>query len=130
MRCGRIFHQHPEPSFQEHLTQAKILEFLTGEGIECVPCAGTGVIGLIRGARPGPTIALRADIDAASGVQDEKAAPYRSQNDGVTHCCGHDGHAAIQMGGARILHKCRDGFHGNVKLLFDPGEEGHGGALA
>lgn len=121
------FHQHPETGFEEFRTQTKIIDFLNDEGIECSPLASTGVIGLIRGGRPGRTVALRADIDAVRGVRDAKNTPYRSQNDDATHCCGHDGHTAIQMGAARLLNRHRADMNGNVKLLFDPAEEGCGG---
>ncbi len=122
------FHRYPEPSWEEHRTQGKIIECLEHEGIECAPCACTGVVGLIRGAHPGPTIALRADIDAVKGVCDAKTVPYRSRREGVAHSCGHDAHAAMQMGAARILSRRRADLHGAVKLLFDPAEEGGGGA--
>lgn len=122
------FHQHPEPSWAEHRTQGKIIEFLKSEGIECAPCAKTGVVGLIRGGHPGKTIGLRADIDAVKGVQDKKTVPYHSLNDGVAHSCGHDGHTAILMGVARLLNRVKADLHGNIKLLFEPAEEDNGGA--
>ena len=82
---------------------------------------------MLRGAHPGPTLALRADMDALP-LHEEADRPYRSCVPGVMHACGHDGHVAMALGAARVLHALRDHLHGNVKLLFQPAEETYGGA--
>ncbi len=123
----RHLHRHPELSDQEQGTQKFIMEKLTELGVECKPIARTGVVGLIRGRSGGKTVALRADIDALP-LQDDKAVPYRSQNPGVAHACGHDAHTAIALGVARYFSERKDHFRGNVKLLFQPAEETIGGA--
>jgi amidohydrolase len=90
--------------------------------------AGTGIIGLIEGTRPGPTILLRADMDALP-IEEESTTPYASTNPGVMHACGHDAHTAILVGAARVLLERRSQLAGSVKLMFQPGEEGGAGAL-
>lgn len=123
----RDIHAHPELGRQEHRTQALILRELEAMGIEARKCADTGVLGLIRGGRPGKTIGLRADIDALP-IQEETGLPFASQNAGVMHACGHDLHAASLLGAARLLNDHREELCGNVKLFFQPDEEGDGGA--
>lgn len=121
----RWFHRHPEPGFAEHQTQAKIVEELSGLGIEFRKAGGTGVIGTIRGRGQGRTIALRADIDALS-IQEaacERNRAYRSEHPGVMHACGHDGHVAMVLGAARWLQEHRDSWPGEVRLVFQPAEE-------
>ncbi|HET7839587.1 MAG TPA: M20 family metallopeptidase, partial [Rectinemataceae bacterium] len=88
---------------------------------------GTAVVGLLRGAKEGPTVALRADIDALP-VKEEVETPFRSRNEGLMHACGHDAHVAIQLGAARLLGVMREDLAGNAKFLFQPAEEGDGGA--
>ncbi|MGA1848597.1 MAG: M20 metallopeptidase family protein, partial [Thermoplasmatota archaeon] len=88
---------------------------------------GTGVIGVLEGARPGPTIALRADMDALP-VKETSDVPYRSTIDGVMHACGHDGHIAMVLGAAEVLSDRRDRLNGSVRFIFQPGEEGFHGA--
>lgn len=126
----RWFHAHPELSFQEHKTAAKIVEILHSYGIEEIfeGVGRTGVVALIRGAEEGPCIALRADIDALP-LQETAEIDYRSQNEGVMHACGHDGHIAGLLAAAKVLFAERAKFRGVVKLLFQPAEEGYGGAL-
>lgn len=123
----RHFHQHPELSDQEWETQKYIMAQLTEMGVEHQPIARTGVVGLIKGRAGGKTVALRADIDALP-MQDHKDVPYRSQNPGVCHACGHDAHIAIALGVARYFSERRDQFQGKIKLLFQPAEETIGGA--
>lgn len=125
----RWFHAHPELSFKEFETAKKIAELLREYGISEVfeNIATTGVVALIRGTRPGPCIALRADIDALP-VQEIAEVPYRSLNEGCMHACGHDGHMAGLLGAARILNTQKDTLSGCVKLIFQPAEEGYGGA--
>ena len=100
--------------------QALGLEVTTGVG-------QTGVVALIEGGQPGPTILLRADMDALPIVE-QTGAEYASQNPGVMHACGHDGHTAVLLTVARMLHAIRDELPGTVKLVFQPAEEGDGGA--
>ena len=120
-------HQNPELSEQEHKTQALVLAELEKMGIEAKPIADTGVVGIIRGGKPGKTVAFRADMDALP-IQEETDLPYRSQNPGVMHACGHDAHTTILLGAAKMLAACKDALCGNVKLFFQPAEEGNGGA--
>jgi amidohydrolase len=122
----RDFHIHPEIGLAEHRTSAKVKEHLDALGIPYKTYAGTGIVGLIDSGKPGPTILLRADMDALP-VTEENDIPYCSQNEGMMHACGHDAHTAMLMGVAEILAK--DGLaHGAVKLCFQPGEEGRDGA--
>ncbi|MEW5911109.1 MAG: M20 family metallopeptidase [Thermodesulfobacteriota bacterium] len=126
----RHLHALPELSGQEFATSAYIRQVLTDLGVEVRDYPGpTGVVGLIRGQGPGPTIALRADIDALP-LQELNEVPYRSQNEGVMHACGHDGHAAMVLGVARQIRLGGRlaGFKGNLKLLFQPAEESGLGA--
>ena len=118
----RDFHRHPELAFEERRTSATVRKVLEECGIEVTSCAGTGLRGVLAGALPGPTVALRADMDALS-VAEETGAEYRSQNAGVMHACGHDGHMAILMGTARVLSRHRATLAGRVVFLFQPAEE-------
>lgn len=123
------FHRNPELSFQEIKTSQKIAEILQGLGLDEVrtDIAKTGVVGLLKGNQSGKTFALRADIDALP-IQEANDVPYRSQNDGVMHACGHDTHITMVLGAAMILSKMRDSIKGNVKFIFQPAEEIFGGA--
>lgn len=132
----RHLHRHPEVSFTERRTPAFVAEKLREFGIETrtgigwrpeldqagADGDGGGVLGYIRGGRPGPTLALRADFDALP-IQDEKDAPYRSTADGAMHACGHDGHTAALLGAARVLQAHRHELAGNIVLLFQHAEE-------
>ena len=121
----RWFHQHPEPSFEEHDTQDKIVEILNGLGIENRRAGETGVIADIHGNGTGRTIALRSDTDALriQEAQTELNRDYRSRNEGVMHACGHDGHMAMLLGAARWLQEHWDSLAGNVRLILQPAEE-------
>jgi len=121
----RWFHQHPEPSFEEHNTQDKVVEILNGLGIENRRAGETGVIADIHGNGTGRTIALRSDTDALriQEAETELNRDYRSQNEGVMHACGHDGHMAMLLGAARWLQEHWDTLAGNVRLIFQPAEE-------
>ena len=107
VRLRRDFHMHPELGFQEYRTSGIVKEYLEACGIETKVMAKTGVVGLLRGGRPGPTVMLRADMDALP-VHEESDASYRSRNEGVMHACGHDGHTAILLVAAKILSEYRD----------------------
>jgi amidohydrolase len=124
----RHFHRHPELGFQERETAAYVADRLGRLGIEHqTGVAQTGVVGLIRGAHPGRCVLLRADMDALP-LTEETGAEYASQSPGVHHACGHDGHTAMLLAAAEILSERRDQLHGAVKLVFQPAEEGPGGA--
>ena len=124
----RHFHRYPELGFQEFETAAYVAERLRHLGIETrTGIAETGVVGIIHGAQPGPTVLLRADMDALP-VTEETGAEYASTRAGIMHACGHDGHTAIMLGVAEVLARFRDRLAGTVKLVFQPAEEGPGGA--
>ena len=124
----RHFHQHPEIGFQERATAAYVAERLATLGIEHqTGIAETGVVGLIHGAHPGHCVLLRADMDALP-LTGQTGVDYASQTPGVHHACGHDGHTAMLLAAAEILNDHRDQLHGTVKLVFQPAEEGPGGA--
>ncbi|MDH5610566.1 MAG: M20 family metallopeptidase [Cyclobacteriaceae bacterium] len=116
-------HAHPELSFEEHETSAFVRQTLEKIGIhDCQSIAGTGLTFLINGKKPGKTIALRADMDALP-IQEANQVPYRSKNEGVMHACGHDVHTASLLGAVKILNQLRDSFDGQIKIIFQPGEE-------
>jgi amidohydrolase len=126
----RDIHAHPETGFEENRTAALVAEKLRGWGVEVTENVGrTGVVGTIRGARPGNrAIGLRADMDALHIVE-QTGLPYASTNPGKMHACGHDGHTTMLLGAAKYLAGKRD-FAGDVHLFFQPAEEGLGGAAA
>lgn len=124
----RCLHQNPELGFQEQVTAAFIAQKLQAWGIaHQTGVAQTGVVAVIEGTHPGPVLGIRADMDALP-IQEANQVPYRSQTDGRMHACGHDGHVAIALGTAYHLAQHRDQLHGTVKILFQPAEEGPGGA--
>lgn len=124
----RSLHQRPELSFKEQLTAEFITQKLQKWGIEHqTGIAKTGIVATITSTKPGPVFAIRADMDALP-IQEENEVPYRSQHDGLMHACGHDGHTAIALGTAYYLSQHRDNFTGTVKIIFQPAEEGPGGA--
>lgn len=130
IRWRRDFHQHPELRFKEFRTSEIVATHLRRLGIETFTGIGkTGVVGIIRGKQPGKTILARFDMDALP-IQEENDIEYRSINSGVMHACGHDGHVATGMAVACILMQHQEQIAGNVKLVFQPAEEGAGGALA
>ena len=115
----RDIHAHPELGGKETRTQALILKELEAMGIECAPCADTGVLGIIRGGKEGKVIGLRADIDALP-VKEETGLPFASQNEGVMHACGHDLHTASLLGAAKLLNAHKEELQGTVKLFSSP----------
>jgi amidohydrolase len=128
----RHLHQNPELSNREFKTAEKVAQHLRSLGIETTTgVAHTGVVGLLKGAKPGPVIALRADMDALP-VTERNNLPFRStvtatyagKETGVMHACGHDSHVAILMGVAEILSRNQDQLRGTVKFIFQPAEEG------
>ena len=126
----RDFHRHPELGFQEVRTAGVVAQHLSGLGLEVQTGIGqTGVVGLLDGEGPGPVVMLRFDMDALP-IQELNETDYVSQNAGVMHACGHDAHTAIGMGIAQVLTKHRRQFNGTIKFVFQPAEEGCGGALS
>lgn len=126
----RNFHRHPETAFEEFRTSGVIADKLEVLGLEVRRgVAGTGVVAVLTGARPGRTVLARADIDALP-IQDEKDVPYRSQVAGKMHACGHDGHAAVLLSVAKLLSERRAQLAGRVVFVFQPAEEMVGGAEA
>ena len=124
----RHLHQRPELGFQEQLTAEFVAKKLQEWGINHeTGIAKTGIVATIVGNGKGPVLAIRADMDALP-IQEENNVPYRSQHDGMMHACGHDGHVAIALGTAYYLSQNRHLFSGTVKIIFQPAEEGLGGA--
>ncbi len=124
----RDFHRHPELGFKEYRTAEIVARELNSLGLEVATgIAETGVVALIDGAHRGPVLLLRFDMDALP-VEEQTGVAYESQIPGVMHACGHDGHTAIGLTVARILQRHRQELAGVVKLVFQPAEEGLGGA--
>lgn len=124
----RHLHKYPELGFEEVLTSAYLAEELGKLGLMVqTGVAGTGVIALLEGSRPGPVVAVRADMDALP-LQEQTGLPFASLHEGRMHACGHDGHMAMVLGAARILTGLRDEITGTVKFIFQPAEEMLGGA--
>ena len=124
----RDIHAHPELGLQETRTGALVAEILKSLDIEVQTGVGeTGVVGLLKGKMPGKTILLRADMDCLA-MTELNDLPYKSQNEGLMHACGHDSHTTWLLGTAMILSQLRDHIKGAVKFVFQPAEEGQGGA--
>jgi amidohydrolase len=123
----RDFHMHPELGFNEIRTGGIVAKELEALGIEVTKGIGkTGVVGLLEGAKPGPTLLIRFDMDALPMTEDT-SAEYASQNQGVMHACGHDGHTAIGLTVAKILNAHKSELAGTIKFCFQPSEEGTNG---
>ena len=134
----RDIHEHPELSFEEQRTSKLVADHLRQLGLEVqAPVGKTGVVGILRGGKPGPVVALRADMDGLP-VTELVDLPFKSkvrtqwqgQEVGVMHACGHDNHVAILMGAAEVLAGMKAQIPGTIKFLFQPAEEGLGGAQA
>ncbi len=124
----RDLHQHPELAFQEVRTAGIVARELRQLGLEVTTgVAETGVVGLLEGSMPGPVILIRFDMDALP-IAEQTGAAYASENPGVMHACGHDGHVSVGLTVARLLGEQREKLHGAVKFIFQPAEEGMGGA--
>jgi len=124
----RDFHRYPELGLEEYCTSETVCSYLEACDLEVSRLNKTGVVGFLRGNRPGPTLLLRADMDALP-IQEENKISYKSVNKGVMHACGHDAHMAMLLVAAKILAKHREGINGNIKFVFEPNEE-NVGALA
>lgn len=124
----RDFHMHPELGFQEFRSGEIIAEQLHELGfVVRTGVASTGVVGILEGALPGPVVMLRFDMDALP-IQEENEVPYASQHPGVMHACGHDAHMAMGLGVATLAANHRSELTGTLMVVFQPGEEGAGGA--
>jgi amidohydrolase len=124
----RRIHRHPELGLALPRTQATVLEALDGLGLEVrTGQRTTSVVARLRGARPGPTILLRGDMDALP-MPEDTGLPFASEVPGAMHACGHDGHTAMLVGAARLLARRRESLAGSVLFMFQPGEEGYHGA--
>jgi amidohydrolase len=121
----RDLHAHPELPNREERTAGVVAEHLRKIGVDDLRTgvAHHGVVAIIRGTEPGPTVALRADMDALP-IQETTGLPFASRNPGVMHACGHDAHTAMLLGAAEVLTRMRDRIPGSIKLLFQPAEEG------
>ncbi|MDR2368357.1 MAG: amidohydrolase [Deltaproteobacteria bacterium] len=125
----RLIHRQPELGYREFGTAALVERALSGlDGVGVSRVTGTGVVGVMAGAKPGPVLLLRADLDALP-IQEETGLPFASEIPGVMHACGHDGHVAILLAAAKILSPMRATLPGTVKFVFEPNEE-EVGALA
>ena len=124
----RWLHQHPEVGFDEYKTSEFCQKYMEELGYKVVKSKDmkTGFY-CDYGNNCGPTLALRCDMDALP-IQETSDVPYKSINDGVMHACGHDGHIAMLLGAAKAINQLKDNLKGNVKLIFQPAEEGHAGA--
>src|ERR1044071_7736715 len=121
----RDFHMHPELSNREERTSKIVAEKLRALGLDDVRTgvARHGVVALLKGAKPGPVVAVRADMDALP-IQETIDVPYKSQTPGVKHACGHDVHMTVELGVAEVLSKMREQISGTIKFIFQPAEEG------
>jgi amidohydrolase len=120
----REFHQYPELSHQEERTARVAADYLKNLGLTVkTGIAGHGVLGTLKGARPGRAVAWRADMDALP-IAEKVQLPYRSRVDGVMHACGHDFHMAITLGAARLLSELQDHLAGEFRFILQPAEEG------
>jgi len=128
VRWRREIHRHPEFGFEEHRTSALVERELLRAGLDVARVAKTGVVGMLRGARHGACIALRADMDALP-VDERSGEPFSSEAAGAMHACGHDAHTAMLLGAAVSLAAERERLSGVIKFFFQPAEEGPGGAL-
>jgi amidohydrolase len=121
----RDFHMHPELSNREERTSRIVAERLRALGLDDVRTgvAKYGVVALLKGSKPGPVVAVRADMDALP-IQETIDVPYKSLTPGVKHACGHDVHTTVELGVAEVLSKMRDQISGSIKFIFQPAEEG------
>ncbi len=124
----RDLHRIPETAYTEEKTSAYVAERLKREGLDVqTGIARYGVVGMMKTGRPGPTLLIRADMDALP-ITEETGLPFASTHEGRMHACGHDAHMAMVLGAARTLTKMESELVGNIKFLFQPAEEGVGGA--
>ncbi len=123
VRLRRAIHRNPELAFEEHETARLVQETLASLDLDVrTGVAQTGIVATLRGGQPGPTLMLRADMDALP-IQEANDFDFASQNPGTMHACGHDAHTSSLLGTAMILHRLRDHLHGAVRFVFQPSEE-------
>jgi len=128
IQTRRDLHRIPEPAYTEKKTSAYIIDYLEKEGLPIQSGIATyGVVGLMESGTPGKTVMLRSDIDALA-IEEETGLPFASTHKGAMHACGHDAHMSMVLGAATVLNKLKDKLKGTVKFLFQPAEEGPGGA--
>ncbi len=128
IRTRRDLHRIPEVGYTEEKTSAYVTDYLNREGLAVqTGIAQFGVVGLLETGKPGPTVMIRADMDALA-LQEETGFEFASIHDGVMHACGHDAHMAMGLAAATVLNKIKDNLNGTVKFIFQPAEEGPGGA--
>jgi len=128
IRIRRELHQIPESGYTEKKTSARVADHLKTAGLDVrTGIAQYGVVGLLRTERPGPTLMIRADMDALP-VTEQTGLPFSSTHAGAMHACGHDAHMAMVLGAALVLGRMKESLKGNIKFIFQPAEEGPGGA--
>ncbi len=128
VRTRRELHRIPEPAYTETKTAAYVADYLKKEGLEVqTGIAQTGVVGLMKTGAAGKTLLIRSDIDALN-IQEDTGLAFASKHEGRMHACGHDCHMAMALGAATVLNKIKDRIKGNIKFVFQPAEEGPGGA--
>ena len=128
IQTRRDLHRIPEPAYTEEKTSRYVAGYLRREGLEVqTGVAKTGVVGLLRGAKAGKTLLIRSDIDALC-IQEATGLPFASEHEGRMHACGHDCHMAMALGAVTVLAGLKDRIAGTVKFVFQPAEEGPGGA--
>jgi amidohydrolase len=128
VRVRRELHQIPELAYTEEKTSGKVADYLAGQGLEVqTGIAKYGVVGLMKTGRPGPTLMIRADMDALP-ITEQTGLPFASSHPGAMHACGHDAHMTMVLGAAAVLQGLKDDLQGNIKFIFQPAEEGPGGA--
>src|SRR5688500_8654570 len=128
IQLRRRIHRQPELGLSLPKTQAAVLEAIDGLGLDVTTGKSTtSVVATLKGAKPGPTILLRGDMDALP-MPEDTGLPFASEVPGRMHACGHDSHVAMLVGAARLLSRHRAAMAGNVVFMFQPGEEGYHGA--
>ncbi|MBW2096131.1 MAG: amidohydrolase [Deltaproteobacteria bacterium] len=128
VKTRRDLHRIPEPAFTEKKTSAYVAEYLKKEGLALqTGIAKYGVVGTLDTGRPGKTLMIRSDMDALP-ISEQTGLAFASMHEGAMHACGHDGHMAMVLGAVTVLNKMRDKLNGTIKFLFQPAEEGPGGA--
>ena len=128
IQTRRDLHRIPEPAYTEQKTSAYIIDFLTKEGLTVQSgLAKYGIIGLMETAGTGKTVMIRADMDALT-IEEETGLPFASTHKGVMHACGHDAHMAMVLGAVKVMNQVKEKLSGTIKFLFQPAEEGPGGA--